>query len=78
MTYFAYFAIYAAIFEVLYGIVAVVLLVLPAVLMAIAGADPDSSDEARRVVMMLILVPWKGGALWSAARATRRPPGPCP
>lgn len=69
------FVVYAAIFDLLYGVVTLLLLILPILGMAVASTfmeDHSSLDSAARGMVMLFVLPWKAATLWSASQATKR------
>lgn len=71
--YLLYFIIYATLFDMLYGLATILLLVVPVLGMAVASTFVEDStlDGAIPGMVMLFVLPWKGATLWSAARATK-------
>jgi hypothetical protein len=73
--YLFYFVVYAALFDVLYGVATVLVLAVPVLGLAVASTfmnEPKALNDAVPGLMMLFILPWKAGTLWSAAQASRR------
>ena len=69
-----YLVAYAAIFDLIYGLAAVLLVMLPIIVLGLIVAffDVPISKDVGAALVMLLIVPWKGATLWSAFQAARR------